>query len=152
MTAWLPALVLALALVFAGGLRAWVQHRRTGAWGVLLFRDRRPVQLIRDALFVVLGLSLGLQAGWVAARGESARSAEALAAGLAMAGLGLGVLCVSQLQLGAAWRMGIEWSARPGLVTHGLYRWSRNPIYAGLFGVLIGYALLLPTPLSGPRC
>src|SRR6185503_15576241 len=73
---------------------------------------------------------------------------EALAAGLAMAGLGLAVLCVSQLQLGAAWRMGIEWSARPGLVTHGLYRWSRNPIYAGLFGVLIGYALILPTPLS----
>ena len=53
-----------------------------------------------------------------------------------------------QLHLGASWRIGIEAGARPGLVTHGLYRVSRNPIYLGLIVFVTGYALTLPTVLS----
>jgi len=52
------------------------------------------------------------------------------------------------LDLGASWRIGIEERARPGLITGGLYRFSRNPIFLALIAVLAGYTLLLPTMLS----
>jgi protein-S-isoprenylcysteine O-methyltransferase Ste14 len=55
---------------------------------------------------------------------------------------------IAQLHLGASWRDGIEEGARPGLVTGGLYRYSRNPIFLALLVFLAGYTLLLPTLLS----
>jgi protein-S-isoprenylcysteine O-methyltransferase Ste14 len=61
---------------------------------------------------------------------------------------GIGLLAVAQLHLGASWRIGIEAGAKPGLVTSGLYRYSRNPIYLGLLMMMVGYASLLPTVLS----
>ena len=55
---------------------------------------------------------------------------------------------VAQLHLGASWRIGIDAEAKPGLVTDGLYGYSRNPIYVGLLATIAGYACLLPTVLS----
>jgi protein-S-isoprenylcysteine O-methyltransferase Ste14 len=130
-------------------MRAWVQHRRTGAWGILLFHDRRPIQLTRDFALVMIGLLLVAQAGRVASRPlPEAASGFPWAVGAVMAVVGLATMSVAQLQLGDAWRIGIEWSARPGLVTHGLYRWSRNPVFVGLLLAMLGYALVLPTAVS----
>jgi protein-S-isoprenylcysteine O-methyltransferase Ste14 len=50
--------------------------------------------------------------------------------------------------MGASWRIGIKEGEAPGLVTSGLYRFCRHPIYLGLLAALAGYAALLPTPLS----
>jgi protein-S-isoprenylcysteine O-methyltransferase Ste14 len=61
---------------------------------------------------------------------------------------GLALLVAAQLRLGASWRIGIEEGAAPGLVTDGLYRVCRNPIFLALLVTLAGYALLLPTWLS----
>ncbi len=36
----------------------------------------------------------------------------------------------------------------PGLVTDGLYRFCRNPIFLALLLTMTGYAVLLPTRLS----
>src|SRR5207249_3253215 len=58
------------------------------------------------------------------------------------------LLVVAQLELGASWRIGIEQGARPGLVTSGVYRFCRNPIFFAILIVLTGYTLLLPTRLS----
>jgi protein-S-isoprenylcysteine O-methyltransferase Ste14 len=54
----------------------------------------------------------------------------------------------AQLDLGASWRVGIDEGAAPGLVMHGLYAVSRNPIFLGLFTSLVGFALLVPTWLN----
>lgn len=62
--------------------------------------------------------------------------------------LGIALLVAAQLNLGASWRIGIEEDSRPGLVTGGLYRFCRNPIFFALLVFLAGYALLLPTMLS----
>ncbi len=61
---------------------------------------------------------------------------------------GLLLQAAAMLHLGASWRIGIDESARPGLVTGGLYRFTRNPIYFALIVALAGYTLLLPTLLS----
>ncbi len=61
---------------------------------------------------------------------------------------GLILLIVSQLDLGASWRIGIDEGTRPGLVTRGLYRFCRNPIFLAILMTLGGYTILIPTRLS----
>lgn len=61
---------------------------------------------------------------------------------------GIALLVAAQLNLGASWRIGIEEGARPGLITNGLYRFCRNPIFLAILIMLTGYTLLLPTSLS----
>ena len=58
---------------------------------------------------------------------------------------GTALLVAAQLRLGASWRIGIEEKASPGLVTGGLYAVCRNPIFLGMFALLAGLLILLPT-------
>ena len=146
-------LLVAIALV----LRPLVQLRRHGTLGVVLFRSGRPAQNVRDALvFVLFGLLLG-QAMIAAVRPQaldlliSEKTALHVTLQLAGAGimlLGTALLAVAQLDMGASWRIGIDAGARPGLITGGLYRYSRNPIYLGLLTAIAGYACMLPTDYS----
>ena len=61
---------------------------------------------------------------------------------------GIALVVRAQLELGASWRVGIDLAARPGLVVHGLYALSRNPIFLGLLVAVAGVTLLVPTWLS----
>jgi protein-S-isoprenylcysteine O-methyltransferase Ste14 len=121
--------------------RAWLQWRRHGETGLVLFRDRErwlidaatasfPIALLVDALFF----------------GQAPLALIALGAALVLASLALMVR--AQLALGASWRVGIETDARPGLVTNGAYGWSRNPIFACAFLGLVGFVVMLPNPLT----
>jgi protein-S-isoprenylcysteine O-methyltransferase Ste14 len=58
------------------------------------------------------------------------------------------LMAVAQLRMGKSWRIGIDPDARPGLITTGLYRFSRNPIYVGTFLCSSGFTVLLPTWVS----
>ena len=69
-------------------------------------------------------------------------------AGAILLGGGIALLAAAQLNMGASWRIGIKEGDAPGLVTGGLYRFCRHPIYLGLLTALAGYTALLPTPLS----
>jgi protein-S-isoprenylcysteine O-methyltransferase Ste14 len=143
---------LAAVLLFAGLAccwRSWLQLRRHGGWGILLFRSRSWPQNLRDAsLLLVLLLLLG-QALLAAARPEMVSQRFVLqAAGSVLLFGGIALLVTAQLHLGASWRVGIDERARPGLVTAGLYRFCRNPIFLALLITICGYALLLPTWLS----
>jgi len=153
---WLPlAGVLAmLAIVFLW--RPWLQRRKYGVHGILLFRSGAAQQL-RDALAVALFALLLAQSLIAALAPESLPLAQAdrrapaalrhaLGALLLLAGLVL--LVTAQLQLGASWRIGMDEPARSGLVTSGVYALSRNPIFLALLIIVAGYALLIPTVLS----
>lgn len=150
----LAGIVLLIAIAFC--LRPLVQLFRYGTFGVLLFQSGRPAQLIRDGLLILLFVFLlgqaivALRPGsvdlLVAGHGPVREALQVLGALVMLAGIGL--LAVAQLQMGASWRIGIEEGAKPGLVTGGLYRHSRNPIYVGLLLAVTGYAALLPTVLS----
>ena len=124
----------------------------------MLFRTGRRRQKIRDALFILLLLILMGQA-IVAAAAPGGLSALGTVFGPAMAALlrpvgavllfgGFALVVVAHLDLGASWRIGIEEDARPGLVTTGLYRFCRNPIFLFILVGLVGLTLLLPTRLS----
>jgi protein-S-isoprenylcysteine O-methyltransferase Ste14 len=155
----LPLIGVLLMTGLACCWRPWMQFRRHGTWGVLLFRSGRPGQTLRDGLLVTLFvLLLGqaiLAAGWPQAlatlhEDDSATTTllRRVTGAVLMLG-GIALLVMAQLHLGVSWRIGIDEGAAPGLVTEGLYRLTRNPIYLGLLVTIAGYALLLPTMLSG---
>ena len=150
----LAGVVLLLAIALC--LRPLLQFHRHGTFGIFLFRSGSAAQNVRDGLlilFFAVLLGQGLAATQpgaidllVAEDGVLHQVLQVVGAALMLGGIGL--LAVAQLHLGASWRIGIEEGARPGLVTDGLYRYSRNPIYLGLLTTVTGYAALLPTVVS----
>jgi len=154
------ALPLIAVLVFYGlgfGWRTWVQLRRYGSSGIVLFRSGRPGQHLREALFVVLAVALLAEAALAAVAPRRlpglvplapATAAVLRATGTVMVLGATALMLAAQLDLGASWRVGIDEGARPGLLTGGLYRYSRNPIYVAMLAALLGFALLLPSWIS----
>lgn len=65
-------------------------------------------------------------------------------AGAFMCTGGIVLTAISQYQMGAAWRIGVEETEQTALITKGLYSVSRNPIYSGVIIFGIGLLILLP--------
>ncbi len=154
---WLPLGGVLATLAIAFLWRPWLQWRRYGSHGILLFRAGGAAQRVRDAFAVALFVLLLAQSLVAALAPESLPLAQADRRAQAAARLGLGallmlaglaLLAAAQLELGASWRIGIDESARPGLVTSGLYALTRNPIFLALLVIIAGYVLLIPTLLS----
>ncbi len=70
-------------------------------------------------------------------------------AGIAVAVLGIVVVLVAQLQMGASWRIGVDPDERTPLIVSGLYARIRNPIYTGMVLFALGQVLLLPGIWAG---
>ena len=152
-----PLIGVVALLVIVGWWRPWLQRRRYGSSGVLFLKAGDWRQRARDALGVVLVACLVVQAiaalAWpvalspVAALDHLDTTIWRLAAMLVLFG-GLILLIAAQLDLGASWRIGIDPGPIPGLVTHGLYQFCRNPIFLAILITLAGYTMLIPTRLS----
>jgi protein-S-isoprenylcysteine O-methyltransferase Ste14 len=68
-------------------------------------------------------------------------------------GIGLGIVAAwlvwrGQTAMEGSWRIGIEPAERTELVTRGLFRFCRNPIYLGLQVALVGFFLMIPGYLT----
>ena len=50
--------------------------------------------------------------------------------------------------MGASWRIGVDPGETTELVTAGLFRFSRNPIYCGMIAMAVGVALMVPNTVS----
>ena len=144
---FLPLAGIVLVTLIACGWRPWLQYRRHGTWGIVLFRSGNPGQTFRDVMMVLLIVLLFAQALVAAAGPEPAVNRLNVAGAICMFGA-IALLVVGQLHLGASWRIGIDDKAAPGLVTAGIYRYSRNPIFLALAIFVAGYTMLLPTLLS----
>lgn len=55
---------------------------------------------------------------------------------------------LAQLQMKNSWRIGIDSTTKTELVTHGLFRISRNPIFLGMTISLVGFFLVFPTVIA----
>jgi protein-S-isoprenylcysteine O-methyltransferase Ste14 len=63
---------------------------------------------------------------------------------------GLWLLHRSHADLGANWSNTLEVRERHALITHGVYRRIRHPMYAALLAHGLGQALLVPNWIAGP--
>lgn len=57
-------------------------------------------------------------------------------------------IIVAQLHMGNSWRIGIDEEKQTDLVTVGLFKWSRNPIFLGMLITLLGIFLVIPNGLT----
>jgi protein-S-isoprenylcysteine O-methyltransferase Ste14 len=69
--------------------------------------------------------------------------------------IGVGLLLVSfvwiliaQKQMGDSWRIGIDKEQKTSLVSHGVFRLSRNPIFLGMRVNLLGLFFTLPNAVT----
>lgn len=55
---------------------------------------------------------------------------------------------IAQYQMGRSWRIGINYEETTQLVTSGLFRYSRNPIFLGVLVSYLGTFLIIPNALT----
>lgn len=70
--------------------------------------------------------------------------------------IGLGLLIIAMIwtiiaqnHMRNSWRIGIDTEIKTQLITKGFFRFSRNPIFLGMIGSLIGLFLTTPNALTG---
>ena len=73
-----------------------------------------------------------------------------LLAGALCLAVGLWLFHRAHADLGTNWSITLEVREKHQLVTHGIYRWVRHPMYLALFLYSAGQALVLPNWLVGP--
>ena len=150
-----PLLVAAFAIVDL----VWplVRLRRTaGTWGLPIFTERDPRRRavgIAIAL-ILLALAVGVSRfawGGAAAVGGGVPPAPVAALGLGLLATAVAVVAIAQYQMGGSLRVGIP-DEDTALVSRGLFRWVRNPIFVGMLLGVLGVALAIPALWSIAVC
>jgi protein-S-isoprenylcysteine O-methyltransferase Ste14 len=77
-----------------------------------------------------------------------ARNAIVAWAGVVIAWIGTLLVAAAQISMASSWRIGVPAAERNPLVTRGLYRFSRNPIYVGMIAIVLGIFLMVPDAVT----
>jgi protein-S-isoprenylcysteine O-methyltransferase Ste14 len=131
-------------LVIAIGLRTVVQLRRTGDTGWRLASAHSRAEVVARGCLVLGALLLAAAPIVDLARDQPLGFDVVAAIGIVGALAGIALVTIAQLQMGASWRIGVDPTERTRLVTHGVYRSVRNPIYTGIALFGLGQLLLVP--------
>lgn len=142
--------VLFALLAFVG--RGWLQYRRTGDHGIRGFSGRAGSIEWFGGAFLTLGAFADLLALVADLEGSASRfrfvPAPVRLGGLALMGLGVVLALAAQMDMGSSWRVGVQSTETTELVTTGLFRWVRNPIFAAMLMVLLGLLLTVPNVIA----
>jgi protein-S-isoprenylcysteine O-methyltransferase Ste14 len=151
--AWAALALYLVGLVMAFGLRTWLQVRRTGMSGFRGISGRRGSLawwggvLFPAAVLLSLAAPVLVLAGATPPLGPLAHPVIATA-GLVLGIAGLVVVLLAQNAMGTSWRVGVDDTERTELVTTGLFRMVRNPIFTGMAAVTAGVGLMAPSLIA----
>jgi protein-S-isoprenylcysteine O-methyltransferase Ste14 len=124
------------------GWRSWLQYRSTGETGFRLGPTTPPAGRVASGLMVG-GAATGLVGTVIAARSAPRAAPHRI---VALAGIAAGLLGTyrAQLDMGRSWRIGVDVDEETDLVTDGLFRHARNPIFS--FMTLVGLSSVAAAP------
>ena len=144
-------LMLSLFIISAVFGRMLRQYKMTGDHGIrLASKDSPPVQIVASVMLLLSGLvilycTLGLAIGFF--KLNFVPTLFQILMGVFFYSIGLIIVLISQYQMGSAWRIGVDANEKTALVTDGLFKHVRNPIYTGLFIGSMGLWLVSPSIL-----
>lgn len=144
-------LLFALYLVFFI-LKAYFQYRATGMNPFVLARGKkRPHDKLEKALFLffliaILTVVFETVAGRLVPKFYHITFIEWTGAGVTAAGIVLFITAMFTMQ--NSWRIGIDAGRKTRLVKNGVYAFSRNPAFAGMALMFIGFFLSYPDVLT----
>ena len=143
------ALISYIALtVLIFGFRVAIQKKRTGDTGLRVSTQlSTPIQKVATYLqiFVLLAvLAIVILDSLGALKPHFKLATVGDIVGLILCAIGAALTMVSQYQMGKSWRIGVDETEKTELVTHGMFSFSRNPIYFGMLIVGLGFVVLFP--------
>ena len=128
-----------LSIVAATLVRGIAIRRKTGdrPWA---FASAKGVQRIAGSSFAFSVAAL-IAAAALAPVSDTGRTiTEAI-----IAIVGAAIVMVAQVQMGRAWRVGVREGDAPLFISHGLFRYGRNPIFLGMMLVGLSAAMVSGT-------
>lgn len=128
------------AVIVATLLRGFAIRRETGD-RPFAFLEAKGVQRLAGLSFAA-SIAFLFLASLNAAKGAVS---NLLLPAATLALLGSTIVILAQMQMGRAWRIGVREGDAPQFITHGLFRFSRNPIFVGM--MLIGLASAMASDL-----
>jgi len=149
MSPWIAKAVVVVASVVLVAIRAPHGQRSRG---VRVVSDRKgPLEL---ALMTLAWVGFFVPLIWVASPAfsfaEYPLRRGPLVAGIACFAFGLWLFHRSHADLGTNWSITLQLRDDHRLVTHGVYRRVRHPMYSALFLYSLGQWLVLPNWVAGP--
>ena len=128
-----------MVIIAATLLRGMAIRRATGdrPWA---FASAKGVQRIAGSSFALSVTALLVAAALAPANGTNWTVLAAI-----VATAGAAIVIVAQVQMGRAWRIGVRDGDAPLFVSHGLFRYSRNPIFVGMMLVGLSAAIVSGT-------
>ena len=127
--------------------RVYLVYRLTGSFGI-----ENTYKSFRSNLYYILCLYIGF-GGMIAlaildVRGRVNPQLEigyiSIGCALFLAIVGLIITVIGQQQMGSSWRAIVAKSKRTELITHGLFKYSRNPVYMGTLILFFSVVILFP--------
>jgi protein-S-isoprenylcysteine O-methyltransferase Ste14 len=120
--------------------------------GVKVIRSRRGV--LETILLALAWLAFFVPLVWIAtpafAVADYSPDLVPLLAGTACLAVGLWIFARSHADLGTNWSLTLEVREKHQLITQGIYRTVRHPMYSALLLYSLGQALVVPNWIAGP--
>jgi protein-S-isoprenylcysteine O-methyltransferase Ste14 len=149
MNPWIAASVILVASIVMVAIRAPHGQRSRG---VPVAKSRKG--RLEIALLTIAWVAFFLPLIWIATPALAFADCQLhpipLAAGALCLAFGLWLFHRAHADLGTNWSITLEVREQHQLVTHGVYRWVRHPMYLALLIYSVGQALVLPNWLAGP--
>jgi protein-S-isoprenylcysteine O-methyltransferase Ste14 len=149
------AIVALLSLIafaaVAFGWRVWLQYRRTGDTGLRAGARTAPEvlsTLVLASAVVAITLAPVLDLANALVPTDVLVHPAVQATGIACFVLGFVLTVRAQLDMGASWRVGVDTTETTTLITHGVFRHVRNPIFSGMVLAFVGVAFLVPNVVA----
>ena len=148
----LPLVCFVVCAVLIFGFRIGLQLKRTGDHGLRLAEQRSTAAELAATVFQACGL-FGILVLTVLDTlsylpGQLDLGSAGAVSGVVVCTLAVAITMLSQYQMGDAWRIGVDATEKNPLVTEGMFKVSRNPIYSGMLLVGLGFVILVPHILT----